>query len=167
MPGRFLWGTGNKTRASLFPYSSPQGDSGGPMVTPGNDNVWVQLGVVSFGIGCALPMVPGVYARVSQFQDWISGVTGSSQPGFVAFNSFGIDTDEFYTCPSQPPPTQLPPSPSPGPGPGPGPMTTFWPPVMTTDDDSIFGGSENVTPFANLTALCFLALLPFVLGDKV
>ncbi|TNM93702.1 hypothetical protein fugu_001878 [Takifugu bimaculatus] len=142
---------------------SCQGDSGGPLVTTGDDKVWVQLGVVSFGIGCALPMVPGVYARVSQFQDWISGVTGSSQPGFVAFNSFGIDGDATYTCSSRPPPTQPPPSE----GPGPGPMTTFWPPVMTTDDDSIFGGSENVTPLANLTALCFLVLLLFVLGDKV
>lgn len=163
MPGRLLWGNLDKTRAYWCSYSSSQGDSGGPLVTPGNDNVWVQLGVVSFGIGCALPMVPGVYARVSQFQDWISGVTGSSQPGFVAFNSFGIDGDATYTCSSRPPPTEPPSSQ----GPGPGPMTTFWPPVMTTDDDSIFGGSENVTPFTNLTALCFLVLLLFALGDKV
>lgn len=106
-------------------------------------------------------MVPGVYARVSRFQDWISGVTGSSQPGFVPFTSFGIDGDSTYTCTSQPPPT----APPPGPGPSPGPVT-FWPPVMTTDDDSIFGGSENLTPFTHLTALCFLVLLLFVLGDK-
>lgn len=151
-------GNRDKTRAPSFSYLPPQGDSGGPLVTVGSDMVWVQLGVVSFGIGCALPMVPGVYARVSQFQDWISGVTGSSQPGFVAFNSFGIDGDWTYTCSSRPPPTQPPP--------GPGPMTTFWPSVMPTDDNSIFGSSENLTPFAHLTTLCFLVLLVFVLGDK-
>uniref|UniRef100_H3CB18 Peptidase S1 domain-containing protein n=1 Tax=Tetraodon nigroviridis TaxID=99883 RepID=H3CB18_TETNG len=69
---------------------SCQGDSGGPMMTEGSDMVWVQVGVVSFGIGCALPNVPAVYARVSRYQDWISGVTGTSQPGFVSLSSFGI-----------------------------------------------------------------------------
>lgn len=136
------------------------------MVIEGSDMVWAQVGVVSFGKGCALPNVPGVYARVSQYQDWISGITGSSQPGFVPVNSFGIDSDATYTCP--PPPTALPPGPDPDPseGPGPDPFSS-WPPVMTTDDDSVFGGSVNLTPFTHLTALSFLVLLLFVLGDKV
>ncbi|XP_045899482.1 mast cell tryptase-like [Micropterus dolomieu] len=46
------------------------GDSGGPLVTK-NGSVWVQAGVVSFGGGCALPNVPDVYTRVSQYQSWI------------------------------------------------------------------------------------------------
>ncbi|XP_038594587.1 testisin-like [Micropterus salmoides] len=49
---------------------SCQGDSGGPLVTK-NGSVWVQAGVVSFGGGCALPNVPDVYTRVSQYQSWI------------------------------------------------------------------------------------------------
>uniref|UniRef100_A0A673HAF6 Trypsin-like n=1 Tax=Sinocyclocheilus rhinocerous TaxID=307959 RepID=A0A673HAF6_9TELE len=50
---------------------SCQGDSGGPLVTR-NGSLWIQSGVVSFGIGCADPRYPGVYARISQYQDWIT-----------------------------------------------------------------------------------------------
>jgi secreted trypsin-like serine protease len=48
------------------------GDSGGPLVVSGasaNDDV--QVGVVSFGEGCALANLPGVYARVSTYLGWI------------------------------------------------------------------------------------------------
>jgi hypothetical protein len=47
-----------------------QGDSGGPLVISGNDaSQDVQIGVVSWGIGCAY--LPGVYGRVSYVIDWI------------------------------------------------------------------------------------------------
>lgn len=45
---------------------SCQGDSGGPLVH-GNQ----QVGVVSWGIGCASADFPGVYARVSSAHNWI------------------------------------------------------------------------------------------------
>ncbi|XP_076154871.1 transmembrane protease serine 9-like [Alosa pseudoharengus] len=61
---------------------SCQGDSGGPMVMK-EDSVWVQSGVVSFGIGCARPDLPGVYARVSRYEDWINSHISSDPPGFV------------------------------------------------------------------------------------
>lgn len=55
-----------------------QGDSGGPAVTPFN-NTLVQIGVVSFGglsgtAPCGDPKVPGVYARVANYQTWIKGL---------------------------------------------------------------------------------------------
>lgn len=44
-----------------------QGDSGGPLV----DSNHTLVGVVSWGIGCAKPDLPGVYARVASVTDWI------------------------------------------------------------------------------------------------
>lgn len=78
--------------------NSVQGDSGGPMVIR-QDSVWVQAGVVSFGYGCALPDYPGVYSRISQYQDWISGYTGTNTTGFASFDSNLTDEiDMNVTC---------------------------------------------------------------------
>ncbi|XP_072118280.1 enteropeptidase [Mobula birostris] len=47
-----------------------QGDSGGPLICK-QDSQWFLAGVTSFGHGCGLPESPGVYARVTEFVDWI------------------------------------------------------------------------------------------------
>uniref|UniRef100_A0A8C1P691 Zgc:123295 n=1 Tax=Cyprinus carpio TaxID=7962 RepID=A0A8C1P691_CYPCA len=63
-----------------------EGDSGGPMVSK-KGSLWIQSGIVSFGQGCGDSKYPGVYSRVSQYQNWIKSYTGSNPPGFVQFNS--------------------------------------------------------------------------------
>ncbi len=56
-----------------------QGDSGGPLFTESSlETGAIQIGVSSFGKGCAQPDAYGVYARVSQFSSWISGKICSS-----------------------------------------------------------------------------------------
>jgi hypothetical protein len=46
------------------------GDSGGPLVVTTSTG-WKQVGIVSYGEGCALPNYYGVYTRVSPFQEFI------------------------------------------------------------------------------------------------
>lgn len=49
-----------------------QGDSGSPMmIIDDRTKRWTEIGIVSAGIGCALPKLPGIYTRTSWYLNWI------------------------------------------------------------------------------------------------
>lgn len=54
------------------------GDSGGPLLVSGGTVGWTEVGVVSWGAGCAVRGVPGVYTRLSdeQINDFVRSTIG-------------------------------------------------------------------------------------------
>lgn len=53
------------------------GDSGGPLVITGSNGEKVQIGVVSWGEGCAQPKKFGVYSKINSVADWIATTTAT------------------------------------------------------------------------------------------
>lgn len=55
------------------PADSCQGDSGGPLQMFSSSSPFIArvVGVVSFGVSCGLPGIPGVYTRVAHYIPWI------------------------------------------------------------------------------------------------
>uniref|UniRef100_A0A224X8C3 Putative trypsin-like proteinase n=1 Tax=Megacormus gertschi TaxID=1843536 RepID=A0A224X8C3_9SCOR len=55
---------------------SCKGDGGGPLVCYRKDGSYALVGLVSWGIDCGQPGVPGVYVRIQKFLQWITQQTG-------------------------------------------------------------------------------------------
>jgi len=83
---------------------SCQGDSGGPLVRR-EGNKHIQVGIVSWGIGCAFPDNPGVYSRVSEEIEWMRGIICGEWD--VESDLCGTPSPVAPTPPT-PPPTQAP-----------------------------------------------------------
>ncbi|UYV69958.1 hypothetical protein LAZ67_7001324 [Cordylochernes scorpioides] len=64
---------------------SCKGDGGGPMVCYNKDHgTYTLAGLVSWGIDCGQPGVPGVYVRVQKYVDWIAEQTGLSHEDYFS-----------------------------------------------------------------------------------
>ncbi len=60
-------------------YDACIGDSGGPLLF--RDEItqhWIQLGIVSWGIGCAVPGFYGVYTNIFPFRVWVQTVMSAA-----------------------------------------------------------------------------------------
>jgi secreted trypsin-like serine protease len=57
-------------------HDACQGDSGGPLVVIDRQGCPLQVGIVSWGAGCAEAKNYGIYTRVSRYAEWIQGHTG-------------------------------------------------------------------------------------------
>ncbi|KPP70640.1 hypothetical protein Z043_110508 [Scleropages formosus] len=72
---------GNMMTENMFCAGSPEwdtdsckGDSGGPLICEVNDHMFL-FGIVSWGEGCSRKFRPGVYTRVTNYNQWIEDKT--------------------------------------------------------------------------------------------
>merc|ERR1719336_2443453 len=60
------------------------GDVGRPLSVLGQDDRYSQIGIVSWGEGCAKPGYPGVYTRLTSLLNWVKQPpTQQASPGIL------------------------------------------------------------------------------------
>ena len=74
-----------------------KGDSGGPLAVLGQDGSYSQIGVVSWGKGCARQGYPGVYTRLTALLPWITKTikTKTSKEGIRNRSIINVFFDSF------------------------------------------------------------------------
>uniref|UniRef100_A0A6G5A6U7 Putative trypsin-like serine protease n=1 Tax=Rhipicephalus microplus TaxID=6941 RepID=A0A6G5A6U7_RHIMP len=79
--------------------NSCHGDSGGPLMSRPFGDRYVQVGIVSFAVGCARKYIPTVYTRVETFTPWLRRVVGSFDKAYSSQVSLQLAS---YTIPQWP-----------------------------------------------------------------
>lgn len=74
---------------STFTKDTCQGDSGGPIVVSKGNDGYIQVGIVSFGEGCAMANYPGVYTRISRYSTWLRTTSGGDVVASTEGNASG------------------------------------------------------------------------------
>jgi secreted trypsin-like serine protease len=74
-----------------------QGDSGGPLFRRDASNNWIQIGITSFGTGCARPRFPGVYTEIRTYAQDIANAASTLDP--AAFVPVVVNSASFETGP--------------------------------------------------------------------
>ncbi|XP_030051057.1 mucin-2 [Microcaecilia unicolor] len=82
-------------------YDTCQGDSGGPLACKSRrENIWYQVGIVSWRVSCGRKKSPGVYTVVSNYLEWIEEVTAEAGEPFHPDPSAGQESIVAIYTPS-------------------------------------------------------------------
>lgn len=65
-----------------------EGDGGSPLICEVN-GIWKVAGLVSWGIGCGQPGIPGVYVNVANFRPWIDSIVNRYARGSQSSEPYG------------------------------------------------------------------------------